>query len=80
MEKALLEEIKKLGDPAYACYEQGFNEALAQVSHFARGAPIDLSKVDQEKKLDEILAAEATSNQGVQTMGVGPRTSFEVDE
>ena len=40
----LQEEIEKLGDVAYACYEQGFDEALAQVKHFARGAPIDLSR------------------------------------
>ena len=46
MEEVLQVEIKKVGDAAYACYEQGFDEALAQVRHFARGAPVDLSKVD----------------------------------
>ena len=29
VEEMLQDEVEKLGDAAYACYEQGFDEALA---------------------------------------------------
>ena len=34
VEEVLQEEIKKLGDAAYACYEQGFDEALCSGKTF----------------------------------------------
>ena len=35
---------------------------FAQVRHFARGASVDLSKVNQERKLEEILAVDTFTN------------------
>ena len=62
VEEMLQDEVEKLGDATYAYYEQGFDEALAQVRHFAKGTPVDLSKVNHEKKLGEILAVKVTSS------------------
>ena len=80
VEKVLQEQTEKLRDAAYACYEQGFDKTLAQVKHFAKGALVDLSKVDQERKLDEILAVDAPTSQGVLVMVVGHWTLFKVKE
>ena len=38
----LQEEMERLEDATYVCYEQGLNEALTQVKHFASDVPIDL--------------------------------------
>ena len=59
---------------------KGSMRPFAQVRHFTRGTPIDLSKIDWEKKLDEILAAEATSSRGIQAMRGGQLTTIGVDE
>ena len=64
-------EIERLKDAVYMCYEQEFNEALTQVKHFASGTPIDLSNIDQERKLAEILAKEVPTNGDVQEMVTG---------
>ena len=58
----LQEEIKRLEDATYVCYEQGFDKAFAQVKHFANRTPIDLSRVAQERKLDEILVEKPPTN------------------
>ena len=71
-EKKQGEEIQKLKDVAYVCYEQGFDEALAQVKHFANKTPIDLSRVDQERKLEEILVKGALTNQDASEAAMGP--------
>ena len=68
----LQEEIQKLEDAAYICYEQGFDEALAQVKYFASENLIDLSRVNQERKLYEIQAKEALTNQDAPKVVVGP--------
>ena len=70
-EKELWKEIQKFEDAAYVCYEQGFDEALAQVKHFTSETPIDLSRVDRERKLDEIMAERAPTNQDALELVVG---------
>ena len=59
---------------------KGFDEALAQVKHFASGALIDLSKVDREKKLDEILATDALTSQGAPVTEASHLPPFGVEE
>ena len=80
VEEALQEEIAKLGDTTYACYEHGFDEALAQVRRFAKGALVNLLKVGSERKLDEILATDASTSQGVPTTRASHLTLFGVEE
>ena len=63
--KVLCEEMKRLEDVAYVGYEQGFNEDLTQVKHFSSGSMIDLSRVDWERKLTEILVEEAPTDYNV---------------
>ena len=69
--KALGEESKWLKDAAYLCYEQGFDETLTQVKHFASGSLVDLSRVDREKKLEEILVKEASTDHNTQEAPAG---------
>ena len=71
-EKELREEIQKLEDATYVCYKQGFNKALTEVKHFSSGTSIDLSRVDQEMKLDEILVEGAPTNQDTPEAAMGP--------
>ena len=56
LEKKLQEETVTLEDAKYAMFEQGFNEVVAQVKHLNIGVPIDISVVDREKNLKDILA------------------------
>ena len=79
-EDRLQREIEQLADAAYACYEDGFDEALAQVKHFAAGGSIDLSKVDREKKLEDILAAEAAGSQGGRAAEGSEKSPIGVEE
>ena len=67
-------------DAAYLCYEQGFDEALAQVKHFARESMINLSKVDWERKLEEMLAEGASTNRHVQEAPAGMTMRVRVKE
>ena len=55
LEKKLREEIIGLEDAGYAIFKEGFDEAIAKVKYFNNDVLIKFSKVDQEKKLDEIL-------------------------
>ena len=80
VEEMLQDEVEKLGDAAYAYYEQGFDKALTQVRHFARGTPVNLSKVDREKKLSEILAIKAMSSQVARAAVGGEETPIGVNE
>ena len=63
--------MERLEDVAYVCYEQGFNETLAQVKYFSSGNSIDLSRVDRERKLAEILVEEALTDRNAQEVVVG---------
>ena len=78
--KVLCEEIERLEDIAYVCYEQGFDEAFAQVKHFTNESAVDLSKVNQERKHVEILAKEARTNCNVQEVAVDANIQFRVKE
>ena len=62
-------------DATYACYEQGFDEAIAKVKHFSSGA-----SVDRERKLDEILMTDAPTSQGVPAMEASHLISFGAKE
>ena len=70
-EKVLHKEMGQLEDASYVCYEQGFDEALTQVKHFASGSTVYLSRVDRERKLAKILAKEAPTDRNVQEVVVG---------
>ena len=70
-ERVLQEEIERLEDATYVCYEQGFDEALAQVKHLANGNLIDISRVNWERKFVEILAEEAPINRDAQQVVAG---------
>ena len=48
-------EVESLEDANYASFEDGFDEAVAQVKCFNKEVPIDFSLVDWEKRLNEIL-------------------------
>ena len=80
MEDTLQEEIEKLGNAAYASYEQGFDEAFTQVRYFAKGVLIDLSKVDRKKILSEILVIEASGSQGGRATEGNEGTPIGADE
>ena len=72
--------MEKLRDATYAYYEQRFDKVIAQVRHFAKGTPVDLSKVDHEKKLSEILTVEATSSQVARAAMGGKESSIGIDK
>ena len=76
----LREEMERLEDAAYICYKQGFDEALTQVKHFANGSMVDLSRVDQERKLDEILVKEAPTDRNAQEVPPGMTVRIGAEE
>ena len=78
--KALGEEIEQLEDATYICYEQGFDKALVQVKHFASGSMVDLSRVDQERKLADILAEEVPTDHNVQEVATRAIVQLGVEE
>ena len=67
-------------DGSYVCYKQSFDEALTQVKYFVSGNSINLSKVDQERKLDEILAKKAPTNQDALEAVVGLVIQIDAEE
>ena len=65
-EKAVLEakhqaKVESLEDANYASFEDGFDEAVAQVKCFKKEVSIDFSLVDQEKRLNEILRQQSSA-------------------
>ena len=58
----------------------GFDKALAQVKHFASGSMVDLSRVDREKKLEEILVNEAPIDRNAQEAHARMTVQIEVED
>ena len=56
LEKKLWVEIVRLEGVGNILFKEGFDVAIVHVKHFNRGSLIKFSKVDQERKLQEILA------------------------
>ena len=54
--------LRSLEDATYLYYEQGFDEALAQVKYFAGESSVDLSRIDREKKLQEMLVERVSTD------------------
>ena len=63
LEKKLQEEIEGLKDVGYVMFEKSSDKAIAQVKHFNGESLIAILKVDQVRKLEEILAQEAPIEQ-----------------
>ena len=55
LKKKYQAEIEGLEDAAYAMFEEGFDEVIAQVKHFNTNVLVNFSSVNQEKKLSEML-------------------------
>ena len=50
------------------------------MKHFAIGSPINLSRVDQERKLSEILAKEAPTDRDAPKVAIGVIVQIEAEE
>ena len=63
LEEQLQVKIEGLEDVGYAMFKSGFNESIAKVKHFNSGALINFSKVNRERRLQEMLVEGASVNQ-----------------
>ena len=76
----LHEEVERLENAAYLYYKQGFDETFAQVKHFVGESMVNLSKVDWERKLEEMLVKRASINRLVQEVPVGTAVRVMLEE
>ena len=60
-------EVIELEDANYASFENGFDQAVAQVKYFNKNVPVNFSLVDWEKSLDEILGQRSDVDLGGQS-------------
>ena len=68
LERSLHQKILNAEDLSYEMYQCGFDQAIAQVQHFNSNLPLDISKVNRDKKLEEIIEElSADANQGTTT-------------
>ena len=57
-------EVESLEDANYASFEDGFDEAVAQIKCFNKEVLIDFSLVDREKRLNEIIGQQSPAAGG----------------